>query len=380
MHKAYQVELKPNNIQAAQLYKHTAAKRIAYNWGLEKKKAAYEAGQKTPSYCDLSKDLPELKSGERVWLKECSCIIFQQALRDLETAYKNFFDRIKKGVTGKPAGFPKFKKMGKCRDSFRINGTTPKVTDSHIKLPIIGWVKLKQKNYVPLNKKILSVTISRKANRWFASVLIEEDEKEVTPPKNEVIGVDLGIHTLLTCSDNTTFENPKALAIQKATSKIVAENQIIILEDLNVSGMLKNSKLSKSIGDAAFYEIRRQIEYKAKWSRREVTIADRYFASSKICSRCGSKKDNLKLSDRIYNCENCGLNLDRDLNAALNLKQYYLIEIIKNTLSSREISSALQNDNACGDERFISNLFERCSSENFSEILMACSSFILVCP
>jgi putative transposase len=192
-------------------------------------------------------------------------------------------------------------------------------------------------------------------------------DKEQSKTKNEVIGIDLGIKTLATCSDGTTYENPKTLSknlknlkrkqrqfnrkkkgssnrekakqklanlyhhisnirkdyLHKITSKMVNENQVIVLEDLKVSNMMKNRYLSQSISDVGFYEFRRQIEYKAKWNRRKVIFVDTFFASSKLCSCCGWKNSDLKLTDRVFECKVCNMKMDRDLNASLNLKQIY---------------------------------------------------------
>ena len=221
--------------------------------------------------------------------------------------------------------------------------------------------------------------MSKRAGRWFVSVQVETPDREHSNAKNEVVGIDLGIKTLATCSDGTTYENPKALkrnlkrlklkqkqlsrkkkgsknygkarqklaklhyhisnirkdCLHKITSKIIDENQVIVLEDLKVSNMMKNHCLAQAIGDVGLHEFRRQIEYKAKWSGRKVIFADTFFPSSKLCSCCGWKNSDLKLTDRIFECKMCDMKIDRDLNASLNLKQIYT-----------ESSSGIQ---ACGD-------------------------------
>jgi putative transposase len=221
--------------------------------------------------------------------------------------------------------------------------------------------------YLPKESKILSATVSYRANKWFVSLQIEEEQKEFSQAKQGVIGIDLGIKTLATCSDGTTYENPKALkknlkrlkrkqkqlsrkkkgsknyekakqklvklhyhisnirkdCLHKITSKIIDENQVIILEDLKVSNMMKNKCLAQAISDVGLYEFRRQISYKAKWNNRKVIFVDTFFPSSKTCSCCGWKNSDLKLTDRIFECKMCDMKMDRDLNASLNLKQIY---------------------------------------------------------
>lgn len=286
---------------------------------------------------------------------EVSSSALQDSLRKLEKAFRSFFN----GKTG----HPKFKSRNNGIGSFTVYQSV-KVLDQFITLPKIGRIRLKQKKYLPVGKKVTSATVSEKCGRWYVSVLVEE-EVEKQPVKCEVIGIDLGIKTLATCSDGSTYENPKALrqlgykikrtqrrlsrkqkgsnryrkeklklsklhqrvanirkdATHKATSEIVKTKQprIIVLEDLNVQGMVKNRKLAKSIYDASLSEFRRQIEYKCKWYGPELRIANRFFPSSKMCSGCGNIKQDLKLKDRTYICTSCGLTLNRDLNASYNL-------------------------------------------------------------
>jgi len=390
IYKSYKVELDPTNIQITNMKKNIGAARFAYNWGLKKKIESYEQKQKTPTAFNLSKELNALKKTEIFWAYQCSKCSFQEALKDLDNAYNRFFSNCKKGIKGKK-GFPKFKSKRNDKQSFRLTGHI-NIKNNKISLPRIGKVKLKETDYIPKNAKIAQATISKKAGKWFVSVLTEVEHKQSTPI-TKIIGVDLGIKTLATCSDGKIFENPKALknnlkrlkfhqrklskkiknsknyekqklkvqklhyrisnirndSLHKATSKIINENQVIVLEDLKVSNMMKNHKLAQALSDISLSEFRRQIEYKAKWNNRQVIFVDKFFPSSKLCSKCNTKKENLKLSDRIYKCD-CGLIMDRDLNAAKNLERFY-------TVSSTGI-------NACGDERFIeeTKVSKRCSS------------------
>lgn len=381
-YKAFKVELDPNNVQISFLRKSVGAARWAFNWALEKKKEAFDKKEKIPTRMDLSKQFTPLKGKEIPWAYECDKWSFQSAFWDCDEAFANFFRNCKKKIKGNK-GFPKFKSKKNNKQSYRIHDRI-KIFSNLIQLPKIGKIKLKEKNYLPQNVKIFSATVSCRADRWFVSILVEEEIKEPTEAKNKVIGVDLGIKSLAVCSDGTVFENLKALkknlrnlkrkqrkfskkqtgsnnrekaekrlaklhfrisnirkdCLHKTTSKIVNENQVIVLEDLKVSNMMKNHKLAQAISDVGMYEFRRQIEYKSKWNGREVVFVDTFYPSSKLCSKCNCKKNDLKLSDRIFKCESCGNKLDRDLNAAKNLEKFYIV-------GSTKI-------NACGDESFIS--------------------------
>jgi putative transposase len=292
----------------------------------------------------------------------------QEALRDLDQAFQNFFRCLKNGKDG---GFPKFKSRKRGIGSFRLTGAI-RVEKGRIRLPRIGWLRLKEHSYIPTNGvHILSATVSEKAGRWFVSVLCRE-EIEVTRATGEPIGVDLGVKELAVCSDGRRFPNPKALskalkrlrrlqrelsrrkkggqnwkktkqkiaklhyrianirkdALHKATSAIVAKTKpdderpsVVVIEDLKVSGMLKNYHLAQAIVDVGFAEFRRQLEYKCAWYGEELVIANRFFPSSRLCSACGAINDSLTLADRIWTCD-CGAVHDRDLNAARNLRDF----------------------------------------------------------
>lgn len=365
--KAYKTELDLNNKQRTLLMKHAGCARKAWNWAL----ARVKDKTSKPNAMQLHRELNEEKQSEFAYMYEVSKCAPQEALRDLQAAFKNFFD--------KRAGFPKFKSRNKGIGSFRLTGSI-KAENNKIKLPRLGWLKLKECGYIPRDRHILSATVSEKAGRWYVSVLVRE---EVEPQENskEVLGIDLGIKALATCSDGSQYDNPKALAklenkikycqrrlakkkdkksnrrkklrtkiaklwrqvanirkdtTHKTSSEIVKtkQPQIIVMEDLNVSGMTKNHKIAKAICDANMREFRRQVEYKAAWAGVEIRYVDRFFPSSKMCSGCGNVKKDLKLSDRTYKCD-CGLEMDRDLNASCNLR---------NTVSSTGI-------NAHGDDK-----------------------------
>lgn len=362
IHRAYKTELNPNNKHVTLFNKNCGVARYAYNWGLNQRIEMYNNEKKSISQYQQVKELNVLKKTDFPWMYEVSKCSPQEALVDLDNAFTNFFRQVKQKKGN--LGFPKFKNKKKSKQSFRLKGSIL-VESDRIKLPRIGWVRLKQRDYIPTEGKILSVTVSKEADRWYCSVLFEQDI-EVQPNIIEnVVGIDLGIKQLATCSNGKVFENPKAYrshqkklrraqrevsrrkiggrnreksnkivrsihrkisnirkdAIHKMTTSIAKDKpSIVVIEDLQVKNMVKNRSLALSISDASFGEIRRQLEYKSKWYGFELKVVDKFFPSSKKCSNCGNNALELKLSDRVYNCVKCGLKIDRDMNAAMNLK------------------------------------------------------------
>ena len=362
--KGYKIELAPNKCQMTLFRKHFGASRFAFNWALQKKKEAFDRKEKIPNNIELHRELNKLKGTDALpWAYDVSKVAFQSGLINCDRAFQNFFNRCKKKVKGKK-GFPKFKSKKNETQSFKLDGSIYLTDKSHIKLPRIGKVKLKELDYIPIDTEIKSVTISRKSSKWFVSCLVESDIK-MLPQTDKKVGIDLGIKTLATCSNGTKYENPNALKFNlrklkrkqrqlsrkkkgsqnykksklklsklhnrisnirkdsshKATSKIINENQVIVIEGLKISNMLKNHCLAQAISDMSAHEFRRQLEYKAKWYGREIIIADTFFPSSKTCSCCGWKNENLTLKDRIFKCEICKNEMDRDLNASKNLEK-----------------------------------------------------------
>jgi putative transposase len=358
--RAYKTELKINNKQRTALLKHAGTARYAYNWGLNR----VQSKVSKPNAIQLHKEWNQWKRENAPWWEEVSKCSPQEALRDLERAFKNFFRGCKEG---KKIGFPKFKSKNKGIGGFRLTGTI-RVFDDAIQLPVLGRLKLKEHGYIPTDKHILSATISEQAGRWFVSVLVNTI---VLPQETtgEVLGIDLGVKTLATCSDGTKYNNPKALskyekkikrlqrhmmkrqqkgshrrkktqrqianlwmrianirkdAVQKATSEIVKTKRptLIVFEDLSIREMVKDRSLAKSVHDAAMRKFRTTLEYKQVWAGGEIGCADRYYPSSKTCSKCGYVKEDLTLEDRVYSCYNCGGKMDRDLNAAINLSRW----------------------------------------------------------
>ena len=363
--RGYKTELDLKNEQRTACMKHAGCARFAYNWGLARCQEVYRTTGKRPSAIDLHKELNALKPTDFPWMYEVSKAAPQEALRDLEQAYKNFFRKVKLKAQGKhkgTCGFPKFKSRNQAIGSFRLTGSMHVYADS-VQLPRLGLLRLHEHHYIPTDAKVRSVTVSEQAGRWYVSVQVEEEQKEPVPTATSAIGVDLGIKTLATLSDGTIFENPRALKhaqkklrrlekqksrrqkgsknrqktrqalaklharianmrkdmAHKLTSYLVKNHALVAIEDLYVNGMLKNHKLAQAVSDSNFGEIRRQLEYKAAWHGTHVAVIDRFYPSSKTCSGCGYVKPELALSERTFSCHECGMVLDRDVNAAINI-------------------------------------------------------------
>ncbi|XWX29772.1 transposase [Staphylococcus phage PG-2021_87] len=362
------VRLRPNQQQEVQLYKSSGTARFIYNWVLGKQQENYKKGNKFIPDSVLRKEITQLKKTEEFnWLNEVSNNVPKQAVKDACNSYKRFF----KGQ----AKFPKFKSKKKTKPSFYNDTQKLKVKEKLVLLEKIGWVRTSEQ--LPIDTKYYNPRITFDGKYWYLSISIEEKHKyeELT---NESLGIDLGIKELAICSDGTIYGNiNKKIKVKKLEKRlrrlqrkvsrkyqnnkeggtfvktcniIKLEKQIkllqrrlsnirknylhqtttsivktkprrIVIEDLNVSGMMKNRHLAKAIQNQSFYEFRRQLEYKCKRKGIELIIADRFFPSSKTCSNCGTINKNLKLSDRIFNCE-CGFSADRDFNASVNLANY----------------------------------------------------------
>jgi len=388
--KSYKVEIKPNNVQKTFLMKSCGVARLAYNWGLGYTKTSYEQGEKYKGSIGLHKALCAIKKEQYPFMYETSKLAPQNALRDLDKAMQNFWRGLK---TGKRVGFPKFKSKKCSKNAFRIDGANIKVTDNFIKLPKLPPIRLKERAYIPTeNVKYMNCTISRKINRWFITVSVQEEIFPNNTPE-EIMGIDLGIKELAVCSNGEVYKNPKYTnkyakrlkraqqslsrkvngsknrakqrdcvakiynkisnsrndTINKMTSNITKTKcRILGIEDLNVSGMTKNYKLAKTITDASFAEIRRQLDYKSEWNGGRIVLVDRFFPSSKTCSNCSSVQD-MPLNKRTYSC-GCGFEMDRDLNASINLEKY--------TASSVEIKAYGENISLASVSLEASNLNE----------------------
>lgn len=364
MIRVHKIRLYPNDRQATLFAKSCGVARFAYNWALAEWKRQYEAGEK-PNEAKLRKQLNAIKHDQFPWMSEVSKNAPQQAIKNLGIAFKNTFSRLKNGA--KP-GFPRFKRKG-IRDRFRAdNGPSQaipnavKVDGQRVQLPVIGWVRLAEA--VRIEGAIRSATVSREADQWQVALAIETTEVLQPGTVQSAVGVDLGIKALATLSNGEVHEGPKAHrrlltriqrlsrslsrkqkgsmnrakaktklarlhlrianvrkdALQKLTTRLATGFSIIGIEDLNVKGMVKNRRLARSVSDAGFFDFRRQLDYKTAMTGAKVIIADRWFPSSKTCSQCGTIHE-MPLSKRTLSCE-CGNTMDRDLNAAINLRNY----------------------------------------------------------
>ena len=366
---AHKIALDPTNKQRTYFARGCGAARFAYNWALAEWRRQYKAGEK-PSDVSLRRQLNAMKREQYPWMFDVSKCAVQEAIIDLGAAYRGFFEKRGK--------YPRFKKKG-VYDSFcAANETGTFRTDGkRVKLPVVGWVRMRET--VRFEGVLKRATVSREADRWFVSLTVDAPEVAASLPPQEAVGVDLGVTTLATLSQGEPIPGPKAHtallkrlrrtsrrlsdkqrgsknrakakrrlarlharianirkdAAHKATTKLAKTFRRIGAEDLNVRGMTRNRRLARSIMDGGFFEFRRQLEYKARRYGSVVVVADRWFASSKTCSCCGSVEAELDLSQRRFRCSVCGFEADRDWNAAKNLEKL-------------AASSAVS---ACGEER-----------------------------
>jgi putative transposase len=362
MLRAYKTELDVNDKQRTLLSRCSGTARFVFNWALADRIERHKNDLTTNKF-EQKKRFNALKAERFPWLYDVPYVITQEEFDKCDLAFQNFFRRVQ---NGEKLGFPKFKSKKHGMNKFTLRGNIS-VRSSRIKLPRIGWLRLKEDDYLPTKGvKILFATISNQAGHWFVSLQVDEPDKINTHAHHGVIGVDIGITHLAVCSNGKVFENPKVLnhyesrvahmqreferrdrnsknqlktkiKIAKLHYRIanirryalhevshyltaIAKPEVIVLEDLNVKGMTQNHHLAKALLDVAFRELRRQTEYKAAWQGERVVIADRWEPSSKKCSSCGAINHELKLSDRQWVCMNCGTLHDRDLNAAKNLE------------------------------------------------------------
>ncbi len=371
MIKSYKVKLHPSKEQEQKLWQSAGTARWAYNWTLGRQKENYESGGKFIQDGDLRKELTQLKKMEEfAWLNDVSAQIPKQAVKDACLAYKRFFKGQSK--------FPKFKIRKHSVSSFYQRYDKLKCKDGKVVLEKIGWVNVAEE--IP-ESEYSNPRVKHDGLNWYLSVGVDVVIPPFNKPVTEAIGIDVGIKDLAVISTGEVVKNvnkskeirrltkklkrlqrqvsrqyekfeekggetryektSNLLKLEKeirvihkrlnyirtnhlhqATSKLVKVNpEYIVIEDLNVSGMIKNKHLARAIAEQKLYEFRRQLEYKCQWYGVRLIFADRFFPSSKLCSQCGQIKKDLKLSDRTYHCD-CGLHLDRDLNASINLREY----------------------------------------------------------
>ena len=367
------VRLYPSELQEQKLFQSVGTARFIYNWTLSKQEENYKNGGKFISDGVLRKELTQLKKSELSWLNEVSNNVSKQAVKDACNAYKRFFN----GLSDKP----RFKSRRKSKKSFYNDNLKLKVKENRlVNIEKVGWIKTNEQ--LPIGVKYSNPRISHDNKYWYISVGIEKEQikEDLTDVS---LGIDLGLKDLAICSDGTVFkninksnvvrkiekrlkrlkrlqrqvsrkyeQNKKGKEYVKTKNIIKLEKQIqqvhrrlanirnnylhktttsivktkpyrVVIEDLNIKGMMKNKHLSDAIRKQGFYEFKRQLEYKCKFRGIKLVVADRFYPSSKTCSQCGKVKKDLKLKDRVYNCS-CGLSIDRDLNASINLSRYKL--------------------------------------------------------
>ena len=379
MKRAYKIEINPTDEQKCKIHRTIGVSRFVYNFYIARNKEVYEKEGKFVSGMDFSKWLNNEyipNNQEMKWIKEVSSKATKQAIMNADKAFRDFFKKSK--------GFPRFKKKKNqdVKAYFPKNNKTDWTLERHkVKIPTLGWVRLKEFGYIPVNSIVKSGTISQKSDRYYVSILVEEDDKKVYKSTNEGLGIDLGVKEFAVCSDGIKFKNiNKTSTVKKVEKKLKREQRklsrkyeslkirnknikegratgqniqkqvikvqklhqrlinirtdyinktvfsiikqkpsYITIEDLNIKGMMKNKHLSKAIASQKFFEFKTKLTVKCKENNIELRIVDRFYPSSKTCSQCGKIKKDLKLSDRIYKCD-CGLTIDRDLNASINLK------------------------------------------------------------
>ena len=379
MKRAYKIEINPTAEQKSKIHQTIGVSRFIYNFYIAHNKEIYDREGKFVSGMDFSKWLnneyiPNNK--DMKWIKEVSSKATKQAIMNGDKAFRDFFKEAK--------GFPRFKKKKNqdVKAYFPKNNKTDWTLERHrVKIPTLGWVRLKEFGYIPVNSIVKSGTVSQKADRYYVSILVEENDKKVYKSTNEGVGIDLGVKEFVVCSDGIKFKNiNKTSTVKKIEKKLKREqrklsrkyeslkirnkkekggnatsqniqkqivkvqklhqrltnirtdyiNKIvssiikqkpsyITIEDLAVSNLMKNKHLSKAIASQKFFEFKTKLMSKCKQNNIELRIVDRFYPSSKTCSNCGKIKKDLKLSDRIYKCD-CGFTIDRDLNASINLK------------------------------------------------------------
>ena len=379
MLKAIKIRLYPNDNQSIYINKLLGSSRYVYNKCLRYKIDEYELKKNTTGIKDTGKYLTELKQ-EKEWLKESHSKVLQQSLINLEVAYKRFFKNNN--------GFPKYKSKHKNNQSCRfpvdaISGVKGNRIDIINALKDIHFKCSSQdEKYLNKNQKLIkSGTLSKtKTGNYYFSILIDKPNKTIKKTSNHIIGIDLGIKDFIVSSEGTRYENLKSKRLNKnklarvhrelsrkkkgsnnrnkarirlaktyeklnnikeyylhsITNQLLSENQTIVIENLNVKGMLKNHKLAKSIQELSLNRFKTILGYKAEWYGREVIEVSRWFPSSKLCGACGYKNDELTLKDREWICPECGVIHDRDLNAANNIKNEGIR--IKIGLSSPELT------------------------------------------
>lgn len=362
MEYSYKFRIYPTREQENLIQRTFGCCRFVYNYYLAKRIAAHNERKETINYVACSRDMTSLKK-ELGWLSEVDATALQSSLRSLDNAYANFFRRVKLGE--KPYGFPRFKSKHCRRKSYtsKRNGETIAVIGNAVKIPKLGLVKCRVSKQV--KGRILSATVSQApSGKYFVSLCCTEVSLTQLPSTGAVTGVDVGIKALATTSENVSYANNKHLYksdkklrraarrlsrkrkgghnyekarvrkarieehianqrrddIQKATTDLVRKHDVICIENLKTKGLMQNHKLARALGDASFSEFRRELEYKAAWYGRIVSVVDTFYPSSQLCHCCGFKNTETKnLRVREWDCPQCSAHHDRDHNAAINI-------------------------------------------------------------
>ncbi|HEX4621514.1 MAG TPA: transposase [Myxococcaceae bacterium] len=388
-HRQRVLRLDPNRRQATALARACGTRRWAYNWALEQQQHAYRETGRFVGPAELMRRIAELKrTPEHAWLQEVSKCAPVAAISDLHQALMTFL--LERRQPGARVGFPRFKKKGAGRESVRLHGSI-RIGEGRISLPRIGKVRIRPAA-PELCGRICSVTCYQEAGNWYVSLRLEvaaSGEAEEATRGGEVIGLDLGVRTLAVDSDGRSYPGARALRasqrrvgraqrdlsrkqrgsknreksrrrlerrharvrrqrvdqLHKITTHLARTKPVIVIEDLAVDGLLRSRRMSRSLADQSFGLLRRQLEYKCQASGALLLVAPRFFHSSKRCSRCGCVRAELTLGEREYRCENpeCGLVLDRDHNAALNLRWWG-----EQSLSAAVAAGRAETQNACG--------------------------------
>jgi len=349
---SHKIRLVPNQMQEEYFRKACGTARFTYNWGLAEWKRQYENGQK-PSAYSLKMLFNRIKKEQFPWVAEVTKCAPEQAFADLQRAFVNFFR--------KNARYPNFKKKGRSKDSFYLSNDKFEINGKKVRIPKLGWVRMRET--LRFSGKILSARVSRDADQWYIAIQVEI-ARPTPPTKNHgTVGMDVGLNCFAALSTGEKVLAPKPLRnhlkrlkklqrrharkqrgsqnrkkhitklarlhlrirnirsdfLHKLSHRMTTSCKQIAIEDLNIKGMVKNHRLALSISDAGWGEFRRQLSYKTDWYGSSLYVVDRWFPSSKTCSQCGSIKDTLSLSERLYVCV-CGNKMDRDVNAAVNLK------------------------------------------------------------
>lgn len=387
VNQAFRYEIDPTNVQRSLLVKSAGVARFAFNWALADRKRRFEENEGKAKYTTAIEQhrlLNNLKATAFPWMYEVSKCAPQEALRDCERAFKNFWRGWKQG---RKVGFPRFKKKG-LNDSFRLTGAIS-ICPRGIVLPRIGEVRAKEATG-KFHGRILSATVRREADRWFVSLTVEAERCDPRPVQGPTVGVDLGLEAFATLSDGTRIEAPKPLKtaldrlrrrsrqhsrkqkgsrnrrkaalrlarlhrrirntrtdwLHKLTTTLAKTKLVIVVEDLSVRGMIRNRRLARSISDAGWHEFRRMLDYKTKWYGSELRVIGRFQPSSRTCSACNAYHQTLTLADRTLVCHECGHTEHRDLNAARNILAFGMNH---GTESSSGTGAGHARDNACGD-------------------------------